>query len=391
MTKKILTSIIVLSLILSCCTKTHESLASREVIDGIEHVRNAPEPRYLDKTLTLEEELAIGGEDQEGNVILFDAGYVLVDDAENIWIVDRRDFNIKVFDPEGGFVRSVGKQGEGPGEFQQVGYVTFLPDGRLLVMDFQASRTSLFDKAGGFISSHQWTKRISRLILATNTSYFAQELVMEEGADPLAERKLVVNKFDLEGNQVLSFGGFKLPEFKTLRDGDIMFGMSVPHSPQSIFASDIKNQCFYHCLTDKYLIEIYDTEGNVFRTIERPYDPLPYTSQDKDKYLERYRDRGDERQTKMVEGMDFPSVKTITDRILVDDEGYLWLQTHELREEGDAKLALYDIFSNDGTYVMQIWLEVRPDVIKNGKMYIHYTDEDTGYTYIKRFKMIWSE
>ena len=152
MAKHILISTLVLSLILSCCSKAPESLASRETIDGIEHVRNTAEPRYPDKTLTLEEELAIGGEDQEGNVILFDAGYVLVDEDENIWIVDRRDFNIKVFDPEGNFVRSIGKQGEGPGEFQGVGYVTFLPDGRLLVMDYQASRTSLFDKAGGFIS-----------------------------------------------------------------------------------------------------------------------------------------------------------------------------------------------------------------------------------------------
>ncbi len=391
MAKQVLISTIILVFLLTSCSKAPENLASRETIDGIEYVRNVAEPRYPDKTLSLEEELSIGGEDQEGNIILFDAGYVLVDDAENIFIVDRRDFNIKVFDPEGKFMRSIGKKGEGPGEFQRVGSPTFLPDGRLLVMDYQASRTSLFDKTGKFISSHQWTRRMSRLVLATNTSYFVQELVMEEGADPIADRKLAINEIDLDGNQVLSFGGFKVPEFKTISDGNVMFGISIPHSPHSIFAGDTGNQCIYHCMTDKYLIEIFDSDGNIFRTIERPYDPLPYTRQDRDKFLERYGDRENERQKKLVEGMDFPSVKTITDRILVDDIGNLWLQTHEAREEGDTNLALYDIFSSDGTYDIKIWLEVRPDVIKNGKMYIHYSDEETGFVYIKRFKMTWSE
>ena len=391
MAKQVLISTIILTLILSCCSKAPESLAVREVIDGVEYVRNIAEPKYPDKTLSLEEELSIGGEDQEGNIVLFEAGNVLVDDAENILIVDRRDFNIKVFDPEGKLIRSIGKKGEGPGEFQRIGYLAFVPDGRLLVMDFQARRTSLFDKAGEFISSHQWTKQLSRLVLATNTSYFVQELVREEGEDPLAERKLAINEIDFDGNQVLSVGGFKLPEFKTISDGNIMFGISVPHSPRSVFAGDIGHQCIYHCMTDKYLIEVFDSKGNIFRKIERPYDPLPYTSQDKDKFLATYRDRGNEGQKKMVEGMDFPSVKTITDRILVDDKGSLWVQTHEVKEDGDTKLASYEIFNSDGTYDAKVWLDVRLDVIRNGKMYVHYSDEETGYTYIKRFKMNWSE
>jgi len=391
MNKRVLITTILLALFVSSCSKTPEDLASREVIDGIEYVHNVSVPLHPNATLSIEEELSIGGEDAEGNILLYEAGDVIVDDAENIYIVDRRDFNIKVFTPEGNFIRSIGKQGEGPGEFQTIGYVAFVPDGRLLVMDFRARRTSLFDKAGNFISGHPWTKSFSQPVLATDSSYFVQSRVVEEGSDPLSERRLVIDEIDFEGNEIRSFGDYKLPELWTLTQENMMFGMSVPHSPQSIFAGDMTNQYLYHCLNDTYLIDVLDTSGNIFRKIELPYDPLPYTSQDKEEFLPRFRERGDENQMKLFEGMDFPSVKNVMARLMTDDEGNLWVETHEIREDGDTETTAYDIFDSDGTYDMKVWLAMRPVVIKRGKMYVRYTDQDTGYTYIKRFRMIWSE
>jgi hypothetical protein len=391
MNNRVLIFTLLLAVFVSSCSKTPEELTSREIIDGIEYVRNASVPLHPSITLSIEEELSIGGEDDEGNIILFETGNVIVDDAEDIYIVDRQDFNIKVFTPEGDFIRSIGRKGEGPGEFQYIGYVTFVPDGRLLVMDFMARRTSLFDKAGNFISSHPWTKSFSQPVLATDSSYFVQERVVEEGSDLLSERRLVIDEIDFEGNEIRSFGEYKLPELKVLTQGNMMFGMSVPHSPQSLFAGDMPNQCIYHCQNDSYLIEVLDPLGNIFRKIERPYDPLPYTGQDKEEFLGSYRERGDENQIKLVEGIDFPSVKNVMARLMTDDAGNLWVATHEIREEGDTEATAYDVFTSDGTYDMQVWLEMRPQVIKKGKMYVRYADTDTGYTYIKRFRMIWSE
>ncbi len=388
--KRVLISTMILALFLSSCSNAPENLASRAIIDGIEYVHNASVPLHPDITLSIEEELSIGGEDDEGNIILYAAAYVIVDNAENMYIVDRRDFKIKVFDPQGNFIRSIGKQGEGPGEFQQVGYISFVPDGRLLVMDFQARRTSLFDKTGEFISSHQWIKSFSQPVLATNSSYFVQEFIREEGSDPIAGRKLIVDEIDFEGDQLQSIGGFKLPEYKVHSEGDMMFGMRIPHSPRSIFAGDLKNQCFYHCLNNYYLIDVYDTTGNIFRKIDRPYDALSFTNLDKEQFLNQYADRPD-RQKKIVASMDFPSIKNIAASLITDDKGNLWVQTYEIKEEEGEKSTAYDIFSQDGSYVRKIWLKMRPEIIHSGKMYTRYTDEETGHTYIKRFKMIWSD
>ncbi len=394
MNKRVLTFTLLtllLAVFVSSCSKPPEALTSREIIDGIEYVRNTALPLRPDITLSLEEELSIGGEDDQGNIILFETGSVIVDEGGDMYIVDRQDAQIKVFDPEGNFIRSIGRKGEGPGEFQVVAYVMFVPDDRLLVMDFMARRTSLLERSGDFISSHQWTKSFSQPVLTTDSSYFVRERVTEEGADALSERRLVMDELDFEGNEIRSFGDYTPPEMRMLRQGNIMFGMSVPHSPQSIFTGDMANQCFYHCLNDTYLIEVSNTEGNVFRKIDRPYDPLPYTSKDKEEVLARFRERGNPEQMKLVEGMDFPAVKNVMERMTTDDEGNLWVATHEIREEGDVEARAYDIFDRDGTYDMRLWLEKRPSAFMRGKMYVHYTDPDTGYTFIKRFRMIWGE
>jgi len=390
MNKSNLIIVLTVVLIISSCSRSLENAASVEVVDGVELVHNMAVPLHPEKSLSLEEELAIGGDDVESDLILLQAGYFIIDEEGSFYIADRRDFNIKVFDKEGNYLRTIGKKGEGPGEFQYVAYLAFLPDGRLLVMDFQARRTSLFESSGGFISSHQWKKQYSRLVLTTNASYFVQEFVREEGADPIKERRLRIDEIDFDGNEINSFGEFKLPEFRTVSDGNIMFGISVPHSPQSIFAGDLGNRCLYHCLNSQYLIEIYDPLGHLVRKIDRPYEPLPFTSEDKNKFLEQYKTASNDRMKKLVAGMDFPSVKNVVSSMLTDDLGNLWVRTLDVREDGEARSTAYDVFDVNGFYDSRIWLDVTPEIIRNGKLYARQEDQESGYVYIKRHRMIWN-
>lgn len=391
MRKAIMIFVSAIVLIFLSCSKSPENAASVEVVDGIELVHNTVVPLHPEKSLTLEEELAIGGDEEGGEPVLLQAGYFIVDENGNFYITDRRDFNIKVFDQEGNHLRTIGKKGEGPGEFQYAGFIAFLPDGRLLAMDYQARRTSLFDSSGEFISSHQWTKQISRLVLTTNASYFVQELVREEGADPLEERKLVIDEIDFDGTELNSFGEFKLPEFRTISEGNVMFGISVPHSPQSVFTGDLGHQRIYHCLNSAYLIEAYDSAGHLVRKIDRPYEPLPFTGEDKNEFLKRYEESQNDRMKKLVAGMDFPTIKNVISSMLTDDQGNLWVRTHEEREEGETSFTAYDIFEKNGFYESRVWLDVSPEIILNGKLYARQEDEDSGYVYIKRYRMIWGE
>ena len=377
-------------MILSACSKKPESAARVEIIDGIKYVHNTEIPLHPNKTVTFEEDLSIGGEDDEGNIVLFRPSRFLVDQNENIYVTDRQDQVIKVFDPDGRYMWTIGAKGEGPGEFRSVGYQIFLPDGRLLVMDSSARRISIFNSSGEFLESYQWKKQLGRLQFATDSSCIVSEYIFE-GDDPLEERRLCIKEYDFKGNEIRTFGEFVPQEMKIHAERNIAFGIGVPHSPRSIFASDQKRQCLYHCLNDKYTIEVFDKTGKVFEKIDRPYEPVPFTSKDAEEFRAGYEKSRNEDMKKMAKDMAMPKIKNITSRILVDDSGNLWVQTYEQKEEEDRTFTAYDIFNADGYYEAKVWIDKGPSLLMKGKMYRMETDEETGYRFLKRYRVIWTD
>jgi WD40 repeat protein len=379
---------LIVFMILSACSEKPENATRVEIIDGIKYIHNTEMPLHPNKSVAFEEDLSIGGEDDRGNIVLFRPSRFIVDQNENIYITDSQDQVIKIFDPDGNYMQTIGAKGEGPGEFSFISDQTFLPDGRLLVMDSRSRRISIFHSSGEFLESYQWKKQLGWLQFVTDSSCIISEYIFE-GDDPLEGRKLYIKEYDFRGNEICSFGEFISPEMKILTDRNIAFGINVPHSPQSIFASDQKRQCLYHCMNGKYTIEVFDNTGKVVEKIDRPYKPVPFTSKDAEEFRARYENGRNTK--KIAEAMAMPKIKTITPRMLVDDSGNLWVQTHEQKEEEDRTFTAYDIFNADGYYEARVWIDKSPSLFMKGKMYRMETDEETGYRFLKRYHIIWTD
>lgn len=390
--KKPLYLLLIFVLIFSACKDKSGVEAIGEIIDGIEYIHNTETPLYPKRTLSFEEELAIDPEDDEVNIILFRPRSFVVGPDENIYITDRQDYAIKVFDPNGKYKLTIGRRGQGPGEFQSIGHQAFLPDGRFLVMDSVQKRTSLFDSSGEFLESFKWEENLGLLYLATNSSLILRKYTFGEKNNPfdaLGDRKLFIKEYDFEGREINSFGEFKDEKTKIYTMGRAAVLLAPPYPPMSIFAGDWGRQQLYHMVNNEYLIEVYDRTGKVVRKIERPYEPVPYTRQDAQEFLARYEEGSGMR--KALESMSTPNVKTITTRMLIDDRGNLWVETFEKKEEEDRALKAYDIFSADGSYEAKVWLDKDPAIILKEKMYLMDTDEETGYSVVKRYRLVWKE
>ncbi len=376
-----------LILVFVSCGKKPQA-AKVETIEGVTYIHNPETPLHPDKTVSFEQELAIGKFDESKEIPLYKPGIYTVDNAGRIYISDETDMAIKVFDQNGTFLKSIGRKGGGPGEFESIAFMSVLPDGKFLVMDYQSRRTSLFNPNGEYINSYLSLSNIGRIYLATDSSYTVIELRYKK--EPM-ERELWVKTFDFSGKELVSFGKFSTPEVKTLTMGGGAIAMSVPQSPQSIFAGDQERQCLYHCLNNKYLIEVYDQNGKLFRKIDRPYQPVAFTSEDAKKFLSRFEARPDSPGAKLARQMELPKVKTVADRLLVDDQGNLWVETNEEREEGEKTLRAYDVFNKDGFYDARVWYEFRPGLFAAGKMYRLAEDEETGMTTVNRYRIVWSK
>ena len=376
-------------LIFSACKTKSDMEARVEVIDGIEHVFSTDTPLYPNRTVSFEEELAVNPEDEEGNFILFRPMSFIVDRNENIYITDVQENSIKVFDSHGKYKLTIGRRGQGPGEFQNVGRQAFLPDGKLLVLDSTQMRTTLFSAEGEFLESFPWRESLGRLYVATESSLILSKYTFEGKNNPLEGRRLFIREYDFGGNELNSFAEFTVEETRIWAEANKFVALSWPDSPRSIFSGDQVGQHLYHCLNSEYVIEVFDSRGKLKRKIQRSYDPVPYPRQKAEEFRERYKNIPSMR--KVIEGMPKPNVKPITTRMLIDDKGNLWVETHEEKEEEGQIIKAYDFFNADGFYEAKVWLDKDPTYILKDKMYLMETDEETGIRIVKRFKVVWNE
>jgi hypothetical protein len=388
--KRILTGFAILAVFMwSACSKKSEDGATVEVIDGIEYIHNTETPLYPNKTVVFEDELSIRSEDEEGNIMLYRPGWHLVDGKGFIYICDFQDLQIKVFNPDGLFVRTIGQKGAGPGEFQNIGEIALLPDDRLLVLDWEGNRISLFDTEGKFINSHKFLNWSYDFYVTANTFYVRDENIFGP------ETQLSVKAYDLSGTELFSYGKFVHHHSLQINEGGRSFSISPkPFDVYSIFAGDQKNARLYHCLNDRYLIEVYDKTGKLFRKIDRPYKLIPVKGKDRTDYLDGIRGISESDRALVDKNLEMPGVKNVTDSMVVDDLGNLWIKTNEEKEEQGRIFIAYDIFNEDGFYEARVWLDVSQvslGLFKNGKMYTRETDEETGYRVYKRYRVSWIE
>jgi len=142
----------VFTLLLVCWQITPQSISAgqwqghQESVDGILHVLN--EAVTTDSPVILSPPLLWHiGDDEDLNSELF--GHIIdiaVDSVGNSYLLDETMIVVKMFDPLGNFIRDLGRQGEGPGEFNMPRRVSILADGSLGVIQTMPGRIVKLDQ-----------------------------------------------------------------------------------------------------------------------------------------------------------------------------------------------------------------------------------------------------
>lgn len=119
-----------------------------ETRDGVLHVMNPAEPMNPKVTLKPTELWRIGG-DTEAEGEFFGVINQVISDAEgNIYLLDFQLNEIKIFAPDGTYLRTIGREGEGPGEFRTPAGLFFVPTGEVGVLQAAPLKIVLLTKQG---------------------------------------------------------------------------------------------------------------------------------------------------------------------------------------------------------------------------------------------------
>ncbi|HEU4830040.1 MAG TPA: 6-bladed beta-propeller [Gemmatimonadales bacterium] len=102
---------------------------------------------------TLAQNLSIGGAD-EGPRSFSDIRGIAADSRGRIYVLEAQEQQVRVFGPDGQFVRQLGRNGDGPGEFRGANGLAIDVADRLWVYDPRARRVTIFDSSGAVSGTH---------------------------------------------------------------------------------------------------------------------------------------------------------------------------------------------------------------------------------------------
>jgi hypothetical protein len=121
-----------------------------EVADGVRIIHNEKDGAWGETpAVRLELMRTLGGVETKDPNLAFGAPYdVVVDSRGNIYVLDQRNTRIQKLSPEGLFLMTIGRHGQGPGDFQAPFYMDIDAADRLYIFDYVNKRIQVMTSEG---------------------------------------------------------------------------------------------------------------------------------------------------------------------------------------------------------------------------------------------------
>jgi len=338
-----------------------------EIENGIKVIKNPREPLYGEIKLDLKEDLSIGREDDK-NSMFYRVRGIAVDDQANIYVADMSNFRVQKFDREGQYLQTIGRQGQGPGEFQQPTKILLdETKGNIYVRD--QMKIKVFDKEGKYAADIIPKKYPFDFIIAGDGSIAAKLSSTTESGDSARDFARINNWGEILKTYA-SFPFYFLIQGKS-GSGTIIVSSGLEHD---LWIAAIDDHSFIYGFSKEYELNIIDLEGNPVFKIRKdePYHNFPSSVSN--------RIRKNQYFYKMPPHMAFFY------SILTDNDKRIYVQTNKTEHEPEVK-AEVDVFSRDGYYLYKTIIPHGTYVIKNGYLYAHVVDEDAAMEYVRRFRI----
>lgn len=233
------------------------------------------------------EEYRVGGmaaetEAQFGAVVGLD-----LDAAGNVYVADQQASTIRVFSPEGAFVRTIGSAGQGPGEIGAALAAVFVVGDEVWAADVLNQRVNRYDLAGASLGSLpldftkgapiRWDEIAGDRVLVQLRNVAALSTGEAGGGDPLVF-------LGEEGGDTLAV----LPEGMSLRmEGGVPQIRIFEAEPVWDASADGR---LTMAVNSGFRVEVRRPDGSLERVVTRPFTPRPVAESDRQVLLDGLRD-----------------------------------------------------------------------------------------------------
>lgn len=325
-------------------------------------IHNPATPANGVVTMQLEEQWRIGGPDDEENFFGL-ITWAETDDQGLLYVLDVQMCQALVYDKEGTLVKTLFRQGDGPGEVRQPRDLVLMPDGtvgavqefpgKIIRVDAEGDPAgdivpgSGDPAAGGFMALTAAEHRGGTFMLAgvkidpgENQAVQTRTMFLTMVDDDGVEKKQF-----LDSQVTWDFTNFTYDEATAL--------------PSFWWANAVGPDGRVYAAPDRgaYRINVYATDGSLERIIEREYESWTRTAEER-AWFEAllggaFRNLPFEANLKICDTES--DISWLTRGVQVTEDGELWiLPSRGTREQPAGVAATFDVFDRDGKFDRQV-------------------------------------
>lgn len=327
---------------------------------------------------------AVGGAEADEREQLFNVVSVAEDPEGRFYVLNVGDRRILVFDTVGKYLRTVGREGRGPGEF--IAPRTLAPVGAdgLYVLDLMQRRISRFRRSdGGHLSDFTvgaWGKQVPRDMRASQTGTVAVEFRPGPSIGGGGGKPALV-PIDTVTGEVRRDAAVEVDSVRRLETSAETKGarrvqlIDAPFTARPVWAVDARGSIVFGTGTE-YAVFRADS-GKVRPAFRVAASAQPVTDRDREEWL------GQPTRESLRGKVSFPANKPFYTGLLMDPAGLVWLEVPTA--SGARSWAVHD---PSGRLLGQVEFAEGQRLmhVSRGSLYVVQTDAD-GVETVRRFRL----
>jgi len=342
---------------------------SVEYNENIKIIKNPQKSVNGEIKYELIEDLVIG-DDRDDNYLFYKIRDVTVDYDGFIYVADMGNFRVQKFDNSGKYIMTIGREGQGPGEFVRPTIVRVDEKTKEIYVKDASIFIEIFDKDGNYIRS---IKLSSLLGVVKNLYILGQKNLLlktlrDKDMGKSVETFISVALLNHQGKVLKYIAEYPL-NIQWIRKG---LGGRSGFETELCFTA-LGPDSYILGFPKKYCFDIIDNEGNTMLRIMKKESRPKYNLE--------------ERATRTK--IPFPTKKPFYYNMITDSKMRIYVQKNNTTLGGpiDRREKHVDVFSKDGHFLYKTILPVNTVQIMDGFLYAYIIDDNKGGEYVKRFRI----
>lgn len=279
-----------------------------------------------------------------------------------VYVIDFQATEVRVFGPDGAFLFRFGRAGDGPGEFRWPDGLAFTRDGSLAVRDARLFRITTFSPDGEYLRDFRIQRPYPQsfggeYFWITNDDVIVDRLsitIAVASSDSLALLRYTVAGSLLD---TLIVAETRSTTVTITENGVPMAGMPLPFAGRPVVAV-APDGSIARALGEQYRIDILAPDGSLERVITRDVEPVAVTAAEADSLTQAMRESAQE----LVEGgsleeFEIPAVKPAITHLFADADGNWWVGAQRVANQFGPPTPhpeFFDVFNAEGRFLGSI-------------------------------------